>query len=153
MLCHIIMKTGGKAHNFFMNLIPLFVTQKPPWLRFHTWYVCRKRALCKVHFIAPFSCRTTLWHTLVMHGTFSTLTLTTMMMYRSTRGENDSQSLILRFCPTFFDLLQLCQTFPRLCFTTQFTLWKQFQSSTKFLEEQKRLTEALFNWCLLLLGS
>ena len=114
MLCHIIMKTGGKAHNFFMNLIPLFVTQKPPWLRFHTWYVCRKRALCKVHFIAPFSCRTTLWHTLVMHGTFSTLTLTTMMMYRSTRGENYSQGSFLDFVQpflTFYNFVKLFHGF------------------------------------------
>ena len=143
MLCHIIMKTGGKAHNFFMNLIPLFVTQKPPWLRFHTWYVCRKRALCKVHFIAPFSCRTTLWHTLVMHGTFSTLTLTTMMMYRSTRGENYSQSLILRFCPTFFDLLQLCKNFFTALFYYTIYFMKTVSKFYKVFRRAKKVDRSL----------
>ena len=71
-----------KAHTIFLWTWSPYLSQKS-LVCFSSLldYVCRKRALCKVHFIAPFSSRTTLWHTLVMHGTFSTLTLPTMMMY------------------------------------------------------------------------
>ena len=74
--------SSWKAHTIFLWTWSPYLSQKS-LVCFSSLldYVCRKRALCKVHFIAPFSSRTTLWHTLVMHGTFSTLTLPTMMMY------------------------------------------------------------------------
>ena len=50
MLCHIIMKS---AHNFFMNLIPLFVTKKPRLLLFLTRLRVSKKSTMQSAFYCP----------------------------------------------------------------------------------------------------